>query len=655
MGVPRIPGPGLRVPVIVLLSAVFAFAATNLISYAFFRHIPHVHDEMAYLFQAKIFSLGKLEVPSPAPREAFDFPHVINNGKWYSQYPPGFPLLLMIGVWLGIPWLANPLMSALTPIVLYLLGKELYGETEGRWAAVLGSLSIWFLLLSSTMLSHTAGMLFYALFLLFSFRALNSASRHYGALAGLALGMALLIRPFNAAAIAAPVLAYLGLRLLTGPRRRRSGLAGLAIALLAAVAVLLLFNQVTNGHPLRWGYTVKYGEAHGLGFGRSGYLGVPHTPERALSLLGENMAAINRYLFGWPVSSFLFLVPFLIPVKDERRKRTADLLLSSSFLTLALGLFFYWGTQVYLGARMYFEAFPILVLVTARGIAKTPVVLSRLAASLDVRAVEKALAGGVALMTIFAFGVTFPRWVRPAGTEDFDRVIAKDFCGVSSGIGRAIERAAGDRSLVVLKLLYAPKKYFPDSWWGSGFFRNDPELRNRIIYAQDGRASNQQLLRSFPDRKVYLYVGTLNKGMLMPIENGPEGVHYGRPHSISGTSDGCAELVESPLEMFRPYSDAFRAHLEDIFRVRPPDEIDVVRLAELSETDEAAGNTQAAIFDLEAALQIENDAAERRLLLDRLARLSLKAGDAPFARLIQARLADPAAPRVYNVSPERGY
>lgn len=655
MGRPKRDGRGSPLPLLVLLCAGFVFAATNAVSALVFDHTPHVHDELSNLFQAKIFALGKVTVASPSPREAFDFPHVVNNGRWYSQYPPGFPLLLALGWALGMPWVVNPALAALATIVFYLLGKEIYGEAEGRLAAVLGALSLWFLLMSSTMMSHTSSMLFYALFLLFSFRSLSTPSFRNGLLAGAALGMALLIRPFNAALIAAPMLAFGAVRLVRDRRREGTALAGLAIALLIAVAVLLAYNQATNGHPLRWGYTERYGAAHGLGFGRAGYMGVPHSPGLGLSLLGDNLAAINQYLFGWPLSSLIFLLPFWVPWRDESRKRRADALLSMSFFALALGLFFYWGTHVFLGARMYFEALPLLVLITARGMSRTPALLSRIIRRPDPGVFRKAVYALVALLSIYAFGITFPRWIRPAGTKDFDRVFANDFCGVSPRLGRAVESSPVGRSVVILKLLYTPKPYFPDSWWGSGFLRNDPGLRNDVIYARDRGPANAQLLRSFPDRSVYMYIGTLDKGVLMPFAVEAGAPRYGRPLPARPAAEGISAIVSSPVDLFFPYSEAFRGHLEAVFRESSVDGVDVARLSRMSAEREAAGDLQAAIFELEAALQIENDAAARALLLARLPRLYFKTGDPSLAKRVQARLEDLSDPRVYDVCPERGY
>ena len=96
----------------VWLAALWVFVLTNVISWFVFDHIPHVQDTVAQLFQAKLFAAGKLYLPSPPLPQFFDLMHVINDGRWYSQYPPGHPLLLLLGVLIHAPWIINPLLGA---------------------------------------------------------------------------------------------------------------------------------------------------------------------------------------------------------------------------------------------------------------------------------------------------------------------------------------------------------------------------------------------------------------------------------------------------------------------------------------------------------------------------------------------------------------
>jgi len=73
------------------------------------RDFPNSADEYSYLISAQLFSEGRLWVPSPEPREFFNFFHVINDGRYYGKYSPGWPLILSLGVLLNTPWGRVPL------------------------------------------------------------------------------------------------------------------------------------------------------------------------------------------------------------------------------------------------------------------------------------------------------------------------------------------------------------------------------------------------------------------------------------------------------------------------------------------------------------------------------------------------------------------
>ena len=267
-----------KIPAAVIICALFVFIFTNLFSLFIFKHIPRVHDEIANVFQAKIFISGRLYVPSPCEKDFFQFTHIINNGKWYSQYTPGYPFLLFLGLLLGMPWIVNPLLASLAVILFYFLGKELYSRRVGLFASLLGAVSVWFLLMSSTMMSHTGSLFFTTLFLLFLFRSAKKPSILNGILAGAGLGMAFLIRPYNAVFISFPFLLFFSMKVFQEFRPRLKNALALSLTALIFVSVLMAYNQVTNGNPLRMGYIVSYGEDHGIGFGRAGYTGIPHTP-----------------------------------------------------------------------------------------------------------------------------------------------------------------------------------------------------------------------------------------------------------------------------------------------------------------------------------------------------------------------------------------
>jgi len=500
-----------NIPWPVVVSALFVFIFTNLFSFFIFNHIPRVHDEIDNLFQAKLFKTGRLYVPSPCAKEFFDFPHMINNGKWYSHYTPGYPFLLLLGVFIQAPWLVNPLLAALSIILFYFLGKEIFNSKVGILAAFLGAVSIWFLVMSSTMMSHTSSLFFTSFFLLFVFRSFNNPSITNGLFAGLGLGMAFLIRPYNAFLLSFPFLLYYAVRLIREPKKRLKNATAFVLIILAFLSVLLIYNQMTNGHPLRMGYLVSYGEEHSLGFGRTGYTGIPHTPYSGTVKIGESLGALNKYLFGWPLSSFLAFLPLLWIMRIKKKNRKKDMLLLAGFFSMMVGWYFYWGTHVFIGARMFYEAIPILFLLSAHGIFELPRLVYDKFTKLNQLMVKRITVGALIILVAYAFFIRFPAWIWPSHTEWYYESFANNFAGVTPKIHHTLKSIPLERSLIIMKLLYLPFESFPNGWWSSGFLYNDPFLKGNIIYTNYKGGDNIKLFQCYPERDIYIYLGTLEK------------------------------------------------------------------------------------------------------------------------------------------------
>ena len=80
-----------------LLAAVAIVAAAS-VSWFVFERVPHLEDELTYLFQARTYARGALWAPAPIPRSPFFVPFVVTmEGRRFGKYPPGWPLLLAIG------------------------------------------------------------------------------------------------------------------------------------------------------------------------------------------------------------------------------------------------------------------------------------------------------------------------------------------------------------------------------------------------------------------------------------------------------------------------------------------------------------------------------------------------------------------------------
>jgi hypothetical protein len=85
---------------------------------------PYVHDEVALLLQAKIFASFRWAAPSPPLPEFFEQFHVFVTPTLAPKYPPGHALVLVPGIWLGMPGLVPVLLSGLTGGMLFLLARR---------------------------------------------------------------------------------------------------------------------------------------------------------------------------------------------------------------------------------------------------------------------------------------------------------------------------------------------------------------------------------------------------------------------------------------------------------------------------------------------------------------------------------------------------
>ncbi len=144
-----------------------------------YRGYPLSMDEYAPAFQAQAFAAGRLAgqfppelleqlLPRFAPTHFFSASRV--TGEVAAGYWPGFALLVTPFAWLGIPWAANPVISALTLPAVHRLTREISGSREAAgWAVLFTLASPVFVVSALSFYSMPAHLLFsvlYALLLL---------------------------------------------------------------------------------------------------------------------------------------------------------------------------------------------------------------------------------------------------------------------------------------------------------------------------------------------------------------------------------------------------------------------------------------------------------------------------------------------------------
>lgn len=569
-----------------------------------FAGMPHVQDSIAQLFQARIFAEGMLRAPAPALPEFFQYHHMIlQDGRWWSQYPPGHPAVLLVGVLLGAPWLVDPLMGGLFVVALVLLGPELFGAGSagtiggggsggpaavaagsgarrrdpewhrrgvlvGRVAGVLALVSPFFLLMSAEFMSHPTALAGATWGLYGYVRLVRTGSLGSGLLAGAGFALALLSRPYSAVGVAVPVAVHAAATLVrvrrqpgARPLRTPSWLAMLGAAGAGAV-LLLVYNQVTNGAPLRFGYEVLYGPAHGLGFGKGSW-GTVHTFTRGLAQTWTQLSALSGRLFEWPGTSLWPLALGLLP--GPRLALRWGLLL---FPLMLLGVHVvYWYSDLCFGPRYVYEALAPLLLLSAFGLVRAGEWLAVRLPAGGARGGTRASfghAGGgarggrlardggaegtpgpvfgrfalvitlllVALPTVLGLVTRWPRLFAPPAqfasaqpgsplrAASYFQFFGSNYWGVGPHLAREAERSVTRPALVFVHFAeptidHPTLRYLQ---YGCAFAWQEPNLAEAdVVWARDLGAQNEALVREFPGRNVYLYEGNVESGTLRRV------------------------------------------------------------------------------------------------------------------------------------------
>lgn len=369
-----------RGDILALLLAIAGLLASALVTQRTFEAIPHIEDEIAYVWQANAMVEGHLTIPSPPHDRSFMVPFVVDyKEERFGKYPPGWPAMLSIAIQSGTRSWINPLLAGLAVWLTYLLGKRIFSEFVGLLAAGLTVTSPFFLMNSGSLLSHPFGLVLSSLFALGwletfwdkdAAKTVENPSHvrkecWYTILSALALGVLILTRPMTALAVSVPFSIH-GLYLLIGSNARtrlRLFVFGLTALLFVGLYFLwqysLTGNALLNPYTLWWPYDkVGFGPGHGRG-------PLGHTLNLAWINTRHSLDIGSYDLFGWGSYSWIFL-PFGL---WAARRNPKGLLIGSVVVSLVLTYMTYWIGATLFGPRYYYEGFFSLTLVSAAGIA----------------------------------------------------------------------------------------------------------------------------------------------------------------------------------------------------------------------------------------------------------------------------------------------
>lgn len=380
----------------------FSVAMSALVSRAVFERLPHLEDEVAYLFQAKTYARGQLVVDTPEPRRAYWQPFVVDyapTGNRFSKYSPGWPAFLALGVLMGQPWIVNALMSGLTVALVYRLGREIYGADVGTAAAALTAFSPMALLLNGTLMGHTSALFTVMLFIYGYWRMEGGKNiRRWAVIAGVGLGLTIINRPLTAVGIAVPFVVWSVIRLVSAVYRKsdlpdrsyKTRLFEVAqpLIILTVVALLIsaaipIYNYAATGKPTQNLYTLVWPYDR-VGFGAAGEYGRSgHTLEKGIRHVRFDLSLMAADLYGWQLGAVTpqlqehlrtesgywpviglswVLLPFGLLIGARQRWTW---LLAGLAAGLILTHLAYWiGSQRY-STRYYFETLGALAILSA--------------------------------------------------------------------------------------------------------------------------------------------------------------------------------------------------------------------------------------------------------------------------------------------------
>ena len=454
--------------------------------------VPHLDDSAAALWQARVFASGRIRLPLPENPEFFRIFGVLSAnehlGHQVGMYPPGWSVLMLPGVLLGVAWLATPLLGGALVIAVARVAAELYGERTGRIAGMLALSSPMISGLSATMLSHVPTALFLTLALLAVMRLTASGRLRHGAAAGAAWSAAFLCRPLTALVVGC----VLALWPLAHWRAALRAWKAILLALLfagAGAGTLAAWQEISTGAASVPGHSIGMGRRGRFGFARLDWAR-EHTPEAGLQFTLNRMKTMNTQLVGWPVPALaLALLPFLL---GTGRWREAWLLGPWLALLGVYSAFWYWE-ECY-PARYTFCGAPPLLVLAARGLASAEEILC--ARGPRTRAVARcALIAGM----LFALCAALPQNYAYAGT------LLKD---VELTLPRAV-KACGLHNAVVFVSAKGRHPTDDDAFndfYATGFLMNSLDFSGDLVFARDLGKRNSTLMAAHPGRRFYRYV-----------------------------------------------------------------------------------------------------------------------------------------------------
>ena len=353
----------------ILLILVFA-AVTISMSYSFYLYdrAYSLADESSYLFQARVFAAGQMkadpmpgspDTPEVKPVELYFENQVHTIHGWFSKYPPGWPLVLAAGYLAKCPWLVNPILGIL---VLLLVDRiaALWGRTTRIVAVGVASCSAYAMLYSTGFLSHSCAALAGTAGVGAAFKGARDGRLRWVLLCFGLLILDTEIRPYTALVFFIVCAGYTLSAFRANPTMFARCTITIGAATAAAVALLLFVNHAYTGNFMISPYAYARGSTT--------VAELTLDPSRIAHTIESfwRVAATDTLCFTFP---FLFVAAIYACI-NERSYRRELIALAVLFPILIFAYTFQSeASGSFDGERYYYEGYPAICVVAARGLA----------------------------------------------------------------------------------------------------------------------------------------------------------------------------------------------------------------------------------------------------------------------------------------------
>jgi hypothetical protein len=449
-----------------------AFAAALIVHLLVLQRFANSGDEYAYIWQATALARGEMTAASPQPQEAFRLNHIGDvNGRRFSKYPPGWPLLLAPGVITGIPGAVNPLLAALALAGIYRLGCTWIGRRAAMLGVAVTGSSPFFLLNAGSYHSHPS-CLFALTALALALAWAAERPRPWPLIvAGASFGLAVLIRPYTACLVGVPLLAAFAIDQWRGGATAVGRLAWFGLGGVPFACALLVVNRAVTGSwmTLPWTY---FDPSEKLGFGV-----YQHTLLRGVKTTVRLCA--EGALYTSLVGSVLVALAWGRAITHRR-------LLWVIMCAPVVGYLFWWsdGGNRY-GPRFYFEGLLGFTLLAGVGFER-------------VSAWPRSRTLTVAGATVAAVALTI------LAARSHRQIYAR------RDVFRVVDAAKLNRALVLLETASADMVRID-------LTRNPPDAASApVLYGLSRGPLDREVRRAFPDRSLYYYSWAAGGGTIRP-------------------------------------------------------------------------------------------------------------------------------------------